>query len=114
MHIALNGWFWDQPFTGSGQYTRELVRALWRLRRTESAFDKLAITLVLPKRPTAPDNVPDGVTIEIVSVGSGQLGKVWFEQRAFPAACGRLKADIAHVLLGRAAQLTRTDCSDHP
>ncbi len=28
---------------------------------------------------------------------SGHLGKVWFEQRAFPAAVGRLGADLAHV-----------------
>lgn len=97
MHIAINGWFWDQPFTGSGQYTRELVRALWRLRSLESAFAKLEITLILPKRATAPESVPDGVKIETVGVGGGQLGKVWFEQRTFPAVCGRLKADIAHV-----------------
>jgi len=26
MHIAFNGWFWDQPYTGSGQYLR---RSCW-------------------------------------------------------------------------------------
>jgi len=28
MHIAFNGWFWDQPHTGSGQYLRHLLAAL--------------------------------------------------------------------------------------
>ena len=25
MRIAVNGWFWDQPHTGSGQYTRQIL-----------------------------------------------------------------------------------------
>ena len=25
MHIAINGWFWNQPHVGSGQYTRQLL-----------------------------------------------------------------------------------------
>ncbi|HLF01233.1 MAG TPA: hypothetical protein VI547_04615, partial [Anaerolineales bacterium] len=28
MRLALNGWFYDQPHTGSGQYLRELLAQL--------------------------------------------------------------------------------------
>ena len=34
MHIAFNGWFWEQPTTGSGQYIRRLVAALREIAPT--------------------------------------------------------------------------------
>ncbi|MEL7235159.1 MAG: glycosyltransferase, partial [Chloroflexota bacterium] len=92
MHIAINGWFWNQPDTGSGQYVRELLRAL---RQIDKAND---YTLVIPGHKNTPDNVPDGVNI--ITTGSSpdsKPGKVWFEQQQFPAAVRRSNADIAHV-----------------
>jgi glycosyltransferase involved in cell wall biosynthesis len=96
MHIAINGWFWDQPNVGSGQYLRNLVRQLAMLRRSEPA---LQLTLVLPAHQAANSGIPDGVTVMRAGGGrgGGKLGKVWFEQRGFPAAVGKAKADIAHV-----------------
>lgn len=91
MHIALNGWFWDHPHTGSGQYLRRLLTAL---RRTSP---DTRFTLVLPAHITHPDGVPEGVEVTHARAGRGNLGKVLFEQRAYPAAVTRLKADIAHV-----------------
>ena len=91
MHIALNGWFWDQPHTGSGQYVRRLLTALRRVA------PELALTLVLPDRIAQPEGVPDGVAVVQAGAGRGRLGKVWFEQRAYPAAVARAGADIAHV-----------------
>ena len=92
MHIAFNAWFWDQPYTGSGQYLRQVIAAL---RQIES---DLKITLVLPDRIKAPTDVPAGVETKTASVRvGGRLGKVWFEQRAYPAAVAALKPDIAHV-----------------
>ncbi len=91
MHIALNGWFWDQPHTGSGQYLRHLLPALRRVA------PDMQFTLVLPSHIAQPDAVPDGVAVAHGSAGGGKVGKVLFEQRAYPAAVKRLKADIAHV-----------------
>jgi glycosyltransferase involved in cell wall biosynthesis len=91
MHIALNGWFWDQPHTGSGQYLRRLLTALRRVA------PELGFTLILPTHIAQPQDVPDGVSVIHASAGRGNIGKVWFEQRAYPAAVARLKADIAHV-----------------
>ncbi|MEM6284321.1 MAG: glycosyltransferase family 1 protein [Chloroflexota bacterium] len=92
MHIAINGWFWDQPDTGSGQYVRELLRALRQIDKDN------AYTLVLPAHITTPDAVPDGVTVITTGGGpGGKLGKVWFEQQQYPAAVRQSNADIAHV-----------------
>jgi glycosyltransferase involved in cell wall biosynthesis len=91
MHIAFNAWFWDQPHTGSGQYLRQLVTALTKLKA------ELRLTLVIPTHAQAED-IPTGVEVVQASAwGGGDLGKVWFEQRAYSAAVKRLRADIAHV-----------------
>lgn len=89
MHIALNGWFWDRPDTGSGQYVRQLVTALRRIE------PDIALTLVLPAPTSAPP--PGGVATIVADAGRSHLGKVWFEQRQFPAVVARCHADIAHV-----------------
>lgn len=93
MHLALNATFWNQPNTGSGQYTRQLVRQLNRL------VSDLEITLVYPQAPggAAAADVPDGVRIVNVPVRPGHAGKVLFEQRAFPRAVTEVGATIAHV-----------------
>lgn len=93
MHIAFNGWFWDQPNTGSGQYLRRLLHNLRRVA------PDLQMTLVLPPHNTSPDDLPVNVSVVNTqkSLFGGQLGKVWFEQRAYPALVGRVGADIAHV-----------------
>ncbi len=92
MHIALNAWFWDQPYTGSGQYVRQLVPALCKLD------SELRISLIMPDRINTPDGVPPGVDVVPVSVPfGGDVGKVAFEQQRYPAAVGKIGADIAHV-----------------
>ncbi len=91
MHIAFNGWFWDQPHTGSGQYLRHLLHHLRRIA------PDLQLTLVLPPHIPNPDTLPANVTAVATSGSSGNWGKVWFEQRTFPAVVAQVKADIAHV-----------------
>ncbi|MCA9883381.1 MAG: glycosyltransferase, partial [Anaerolineae bacterium] len=93
MHIAYNGWFWDMPNAGSGQY---IVRLLKALRR---AAPDLELSLVVPPHNPNPQDVPEGVTV--VPTGNGgrasKFGKVWFEQRTFPQVAAKIGADIAHV-----------------
>jgi len=98
MRVAINAWFWDSPNTGSGQYTRRLVEHL------AAVAPSLEIVLVAPKgywfqvsrftlhvsRGTQPETWNRKPEI-------GSLRKVWFEQVAFPRACARLGADVAHV-----------------
>lgn len=90
MHVAINGWFWDQPHTGSGRYVRHLVAGL------RKAAPDLQLTLVLPPHSAHTDPI-DGVTQVQAAGPKGKLGKVWFEQRAFPAQVAKLGADLAHV-----------------
>lgn len=93
MHVAFNGFFWDQPHTGSGQYIRQLVYHLNRL------VADLEITLVIPQAEGAaePAGVPPSVKVVRVPVRPGHLGKVQFEQQLFPRAVQQAAADLAHV-----------------
>ncbi|MDX2163705.1 MAG: glycosyltransferase family 1 protein [bacterium] len=92
MHIAFNAWFWNQPYTGSGQYLRRLVGALRKIA------PDLRITLVMPPGITPQaDELPANVEVYPTRGTRSNLGKVWFEQRTYPAAAAALKADIAHV-----------------
>lgn len=91
MHIAYNGWFWDQPNTGSGQYLRRLLHNLQR-----SAPD-LQMTLILPPHNSEPDDIPENVNLMVTDGPGGRLGKVWFEQRIYPRMVARAGADLAHV-----------------
>ena len=93
MHVAINAAFWNQPNTGSGQYTRQLVYHLNRM------VSDLTITLVYPQvaGQPEPEAVPPSVNVKLVPVRPGNLGKVWFEQRLFPKACQEVGATVAHV-----------------
>jgi len=92
MHLAINAWFWDQPETGSGQTVRYLVPAL------VEQDPALEVTLVAPDRVARhPADLPPRVALRPVACRSGNLGKLWFEQVAFPRACRRLGVDLAHV-----------------
>jgi glycosyltransferase involved in cell wall biosynthesis len=91
MHIAFNGWFWDRPDTGSGQYLRHLLHGLRRVK------PDLQMTLMLPPHINAPDDLPSDVSLITTHGRGGQIGKVWFEQRIYPQMMARVQADIAHV-----------------
>ena len=92
MHVAINGYFWNRPNSGSGQYTRQLVYHLNRL------VSDLEITLIFPVlADEQPEMVPPSVHVKVVPFRAGNMGKVLFEQRAFPKACQEVGADLAHV-----------------
>ncbi|MDX1615977.1 MAG: glycosyltransferase family 1 protein [Candidatus Promineifilaceae bacterium] len=91
--MAINAYFWNQPHTGSGQYTRQLV---YHLNRYVS---DLTVTLIFPQAPGAPEaqDIPPSVNVRSVAVRPGHLGKVYFEQVGFGRACRAVGADLAHV-----------------
>ena len=93
MHIAINAWFWNQPHTGSGQYTRQLVYYLNRL------VSDLEITLIYPQKvgEQPPQAVPPSVKLHGVPTRPGNIGKLLFEQMGFAQACGKVGATVAHV-----------------
>ena len=97
MRIAVNGWFWRQMTTGSGQYLSALLARLPEIGREHE------LLLVRPASAERPDATsrPAGwqwVDVRPASRFLGRrLGKVWFEQVTFPRACRRLRADVALV-----------------
>ncbi len=98
--VVVNGWFWGQLATGSGQYLHALTRHLPQSEASES------YTLALPKArfpdaPSADLAIPNswrGIRVATpFDRVNENLAKVWFEQVAFPWACRRAKADVAFV-----------------
>jgi glycosyltransferase involved in cell wall biosynthesis len=91
MHIAVNGWFWGQMNTGSGQYLHHLARCLPEID------DEQRYTMVLPQ--TSGAAAPAGWQVVAATPAARRLGanlaKLWFEQVSFPRACNRLGADVA-------------------
>jgi len=91
MRVALSGWFWDRPETGSGQYLRYLVAALAEYAPA-SQFVVLTPTPLAPEVACAPN-----VGFVVVPGKKTNLGKVWWEQVHLPRAAGQLGVDVLHV-----------------
>jgi len=93
VRIAINAWFLNQPNTGSGQYLRNLLRAI------PSVASDITVLLVAPASHLGFE-VRD-LQVETWPLTSrmwqSNLGKVWFEQTAFPRICRQWGAELAHV-----------------
>ena len=90
MRLALNGWFYDQPHTGSGQYLRWLLHYM---------PDDIEVTLITPSAVRNQKSEINNQKFKISNLQSpiSNLGKVYFEQIAFPNACRDLKVHLAHI-----------------
>jgi len=94
MRIGFNAAFLGQETTGSGQYARQLLRALAELGACD---EYLLYTLENPDF-FEKQGFWDGQVLRMPFTGrSKNLDKLWFEQVAFPRACGRASVDLAHV-----------------
>jgi glycosyltransferase involved in cell wall biosynthesis len=98
MRIGLNASFWGQESTGSGQYTRQLLRALIQEEGSNEYM------LLGPQKPVFSKKTGfcDGRCVPLVlrtpfSGRSENLAKLWFEQLSFPSACRRASVDLAHI-----------------
>jgi glycosyltransferase involved in cell wall biosynthesis len=90
MRVALNGWFWDQPHTGSGQYLRALAA------RLAPAIEPVLILPQHAENAAGPD-LRATCYVARSPASRSDLGKVHFEQIAFPRACRAVRAALAHV-----------------
>jgi len=98
MHVVVNGWFWNRPDTGSGQYVRECIGALAALA------PDVRITVIVPQESTRheargkrQDELPPNCSLHPVSCSLADWDKLRFEQFTFPRLCRELGADLAHV-----------------
>lgn len=95
MHIIINGMFWREPNTGSGQYLHGLVRAL------PAVAPQHDYTLVVPTGDASTFHSPFSVQHHVLATPfdtrSANLAKVWFEQVGMPRVAVQLQADVLFV-----------------
>jgi len=93
MRVVVNGWFWNQPETGSGQYARGCISALARLA------PEARITVVAPQVAgrRSQEELPPNCDLRPAPCALSDWSKLRFEQVAFPRLCRELRADVAHV-----------------
>jgi glycosyltransferase involved in cell wall biosynthesis len=89
--IAVNGWFWNSPETGSGQYVRRLVQALPDL---DSALELKILLPAPPVEPVGPSGRVD--TVVHVTAPTG-LNKLRWEQVSVPWLARKVGANLLHV-----------------
>lgn len=89
--VAINGWFWDRPETGSGQYLRRLVETLARLDTAPE------MSLLLPSEPSEPIASTGRATAVVRPIRRSHLHKLWWEQVLVPRLAASVAADLLHV-----------------
>ena len=96
MRIVLSGWFIDQPHTGSGQYTRQLLKHLPQVAPQHE------YALVVPHKGsfkihdiTADTDLPS--LISDLQRPASNFRKLLFEQSIMPRAARAYEADVLHV-----------------
>jgi len=98
MHVVVNGWFWNRPDTGSGQYVRQCVTALAALA------PDVHLTVVIPQDKSQDAGCRAQADLDFapcdllpVPCDLSDWSKLRFEQFIFPRLCRELHADVAHV-----------------
>ncbi len=93
MKVALSGWFWPRPETGSGQYLRHLLRALSELA------DAPKLWLIAPPEAVKVSELPKGLSYHPLPLPPlpSSLAKVWWEQVILPRQAARLGVDLLHI-----------------
>ncbi len=96
MRIVLSGWFVDQPHTGSGQYTLQLLKHLPRVAPQHE------YALVVPNKGsfkihdiTATTDLPS--LVANLKRPTSDFRKLLFEQSIMPRAAQAYEADVLHV-----------------
>ena len=92
MHIVINGWFIDQPSTGSGQYIRQLVARLPVIAPQHECH------LIVPhRRSFKVIDLPANLQPPRLHSRRSNFLKLLFEQSIIPRAADALRADLIHI-----------------
>ncbi|MGC9467273.1 MAG: glycosyltransferase family 4 protein [Anaerolineae bacterium] len=94
MHVIVNGWFWDRPETGSGQYVQRLTEGL------QAIDPEIELTVALPLRQR--DGVKETSSnsrLQLLGCLTSRtnLGKLHWEQLLMPRLARQLGADLLHT-----------------
>lgn len=97
MHILVNGWFWGNNTSGSGQYLHYLTDHIERLLSAEA--DRLTLVVPTTEHPVDATVLPANVHLESKALLPlpRQLAKVWWEQVTIPLMAQRMAADVLWV-----------------
>lgn len=96
MRIAINGYFMELPASGTGQYLRNLLRAIGRVDGVNEYC--ILSPHELEELPDTPSSFTwREVPVGRVSRGGENLEKVYWEQHTFPTAAKRERARLIHV-----------------
>lgn len=83
LRVGLNGWFWPEERTGSGQYTRHLWKALDRTGPNE--YQLLSYELAASKLEGVASHEIKAASIpDPIKAGGQRAIKVWWEQQGLP------------------------------
>jgi glycosyltransferase involved in cell wall biosynthesis len=95
MRFLVNGWFWGEATTGSGQYLAALAEQF--ARRDQGHEFILARPRGASQGPPLPDGWREEQLAAPVERFGANIAKLWFEQVTFPRACQKVAADVAFV-----------------
>ncbi len=84
MRIGINGLFWPQEFTGSGQYTRHLWQALQRIDEGEDTPEYYLLGSGQPYAGLSEEQQMHLAPPTLVQGRGEKLQKVWWEQLGLP------------------------------
>ncbi len=89
MRVAINGMFWPQENTGSGQYTRQLWQNLFGLNEAAPPEEQVDYTLLGFEPGVSLSDVPFslkhlGQVPPVVQKGGDNAVKLWWEQTGLP------------------------------
>lgn len=87
MRVALNGYFWEQPLTGSGQYLHHLWSALNKPPYNE--HDRFSLL--------RPDTASREPRMQIIPDPKSKIGKIVWEQKGISRQARRARAHLLHV-----------------
>jgi glycosyltransferase involved in cell wall biosynthesis len=97
MRIAINAWFLDQPGTGSSQYLHGLLHGFQQIMPALAPGHQFLLVAPSQQRELQAPGLGAEFWRFHSSRWRSNLGKVLFEQVAFPRACRQWGADVAHV-----------------
>jgi glycosyltransferase involved in cell wall biosynthesis len=97
MRIVMSGMFLDQPNTGTGRYSLEVLRHL-----AMDDGDRFRVVVMTDEAEAAARAIAREVLADVEVVRAdplvgGNAGKVWFEQVSLPRAAGEAAADVLFV-----------------
>ncbi len=94
LRVAISGWFWDRPETGSGQYVRRIVDAL---AQVDPDLDLMILLPFEAHRAAASASSPPNVRFTNHPIRHTNLGKLRWEQMVAPSVARALNCTLLHV-----------------